>query len=97
LFSLFDGAGQRAEPPPTPQAGIRSMMLRIWPRIRNNFERNPLLPLLGFGRPVPQTNLQIQVFICSPLDQSQRQIVDDMYLDIRDRILSRWQAGIAEE
>ncbi|MBC8869146.1 MAG: exosortase U [Planctomycetes bacterium] len=91
LFGLFDGAAQPIEP-----------MSTNWPGIRGKLARSPLLPLLGLeSRAITstQTTLQIQVFVGSnyPLDQSQRQIVDDTYVDIRHRIVKRWQTDIREE
>jgi hypothetical protein len=91
LFSVFDGAGQAVESRST-----------HWTGLRGKLARSPLLPLLGLASRAAsptQTTLQIQVFVIGsyPLDQSQRQNVDDTYLDIRRRIVRRWQAGIQEE
>ena len=91
LFSLFDGAAQPVEPRST-----------HWTGIRGKLARSPLLPLLGIGGRAAsstQTTLQIQVFVGSsyPLEQSHRQIVDDTYVNIRHRIVERWQTNIEEE
>lgn len=91
LFSLFDGAGQAVEPRST-----------HWSGFRGKLARSPLLPLIGLGSrgaSPTQTTLQIQAFIAGSysLDQSQRQNVDDTYLDIRRRIVERWQGDIQEE
>ena len=91
LFSLFDGAAQSVEPRST-----------HWRGIRGKLAQSPLLPLLGFesrGISPTQTTLQIQLFLAgsSPLDESQRQNANDMYLDGRLRIVKRWQTVIAGE
>jgi hypothetical protein len=88
LFSLYDGA---AHPIP-----------RSRPRFRDKLAKNPLVVLLGLGdwAVAPTlTTLQIQQFITAgfPLDKAQRAAAEQMYLNFRHRLLSRWQTDATEK
>ncbi len=89
LFSLFDAAA-RPVPPRTTH----------WRGIRGKLAGSPLPALFGFGDGTvspTQTTLQIQQFIAGGylLDASQREAAEQMYLDFRRRLVSRWQADTA--
>lgn len=86
LFSLFDGGARSVEPKST-----------HWTGLRGKLARSPLLTLIGQGHRTisqTQTTLQIQQFIGGnyPLDESQRQTADEVYVEFRRRLLERWQA-----
>ncbi len=91
LFSLFDGDARPVEPKST-----------HWTGLRGKLARSPLLALIGQGdRTISQTQttLQIQQFIGGnhPLDESQRQMADEVYVEFRHRLLERWQADAIGE
>jgi len=86
LFSLFDGGARPVEPKST-----------HWTGLRGKLARSPLLALMGQGHRTvsqTQTTLQIQQFIGGnyPLDESQRQTADEVYVEFRRRLLQRWQS-----
>ena len=90
LFSLFDGSAQPVEPRAT-----------HWIGLRGKLARSPVWALLGLGDGAASptlTTLQIQQFISGgdPLDQRQRETAEQMYLDFRRRLVSRWQTDAAE-
>ena len=90
LFSLYDGAARTVEPESTD-----------WTWLRRKLALNPLLDLFRGQAVSPETRttLQIQTFVDGsyPLDQSQRQSVEDTYLDVRRQIVNRWQTNTRGE
>ncbi len=89
LYSLLDGDAR----PVSPRASH-------WPGLRGKLARSPLAALFGFGPDASSgdwTTLQVQQFIIGndPLDASQRTSAEQMYLDFRRRLVSRWRAKTA--
>jgi hypothetical protein len=89
LYSLLDGNAR----PLSPSASR-------WPGLRGKLAQSPLAALVGFGRDPSSgdwTTIQVQQFITGndALDLSQRTSAEQMYLDFRHRLVSRWRANTA--